>query len=313
MKRPLLAPLNLSGLGLGAGGRQADRSRPDPLEAAGYERGELIGSGSFSKVYKVTRRSDGHVFAGKHISSVDEEVLKLAREEYAIMAELSHDAIVRTEGLFENGGRDLWLCMELCADGCLQQHVETRGAVCEERGRRLLLQLVEGVDFLHQKRIVHRDLKPDNLFLHHGATALKIGDFNVAMKLESGTDGTAMLTHRGTPLYAAPEIHFQLQWNERVDVWAIGLCAFFMLQAALPFNAEKTAVVETLKAGMLPDVCWKGLSRRGKSLIHQCLVVDMRMRPAPMELMEHAYFRGDGASGRGGKGGKAALCYKTFS
>lgn len=292
VKRPSLAPLDLTGLGRQPASEQVADSGPGPPEATGYDGSELIGSGSVSKVYKVARRSDQRAFAAKHVCVRDEEVQRLARAEYTIMTGLRHDSIVVAESLYENGV-DLWIFMEWCADGCVQSHVGRAGAMAEEKGQPLLLQLVEGVDYLHQKRIVHRDLKPDNLYLHGGATALKIGDFNSAKRLESGDNSTAMLTQRGTPLYMAPEVRFSQQWNERVDVWAIGLCAFFMLEASLPFDAENSKAVEALRSGSLPEITWGGVSKYGKNMILQCLEVDMRQRPAPMELKRHVYFQAE--------------------
>lgn len=96
-----------------------------------------------------------------------------------------------------------------------------------------------------------------------------------------------MLTHRGTQGYYAPEIVLGRCWNERVDIWALGLCLFFMMRTVLPFNVMKAQVQASFIDGFLPEVDWGNVAIEHQSLIEQCLAVDMRDRPPAMELKQH--------------------------
>ena len=62
-----------------------------------------------------------------------------------------------------------------------------------------------------------------------------------------------MLTPAGTQLYSAPELLFGLDWNERVDIWASGLCLYFMVTAKLPFNLQSQRVRRQLEIGRNPS------------------------------------------------------------
>jgi len=102
-----------------------------------------------------------------------------------------------------------------------------------------------------------------------------------------------MLTDRGTHAYTAPEIRFGRSWNERVDIWACGLCLFFMLEGRLPFDCNSQKVRRALLSGKLPEVVWDGISELGRNLTEQCLTVQMRDRPTAMELLLHPFFDQD--------------------
>jgi len=261
------------------------------MEDWGFEVGEELGAGSMAFVQKVTRRSDGRQFAAKRMRSSEQEQLKGLQDEYKLVRSLSHSGIVRAEAFFQ-GRLGACLCMELCGGGTVGDHVEAHGAFSEPRAQELSLQLLEGIDHLHCRRVVHRDIKPANLLLLPEATCLKIGDFGSARRIGRGAGGGAMLSHRGTQLYSAPELRFGRQWNERVDVWASGLCAFVMLRAVLPFDGGSRAAARLLCAGRLPKIPWGVAGAASRSLVLQCLTPEMRDRPTAMELLLHPAFAG---------------------
>jgi len=104
-----------------------------------------------------------------------------------------------------------------------------------------------------------------------------------------------MLTDRGTYLYAAPELRFGCLWNERVDVWACGLCIYYILVATLPFNITHRRISTLLLSGSLPPIEWGAMALPLKSLVQQCLIVRMEDRPPAMQLLLHPAFE-DSAS-----------------
>lgn len=66
-----------------------------------------------------------------------------------------------------------------------------------------MLQVLEGLEYLHSQKIVHRDLKLGNIFLNENMQ-IKIGDFGLATKIDFV--GEKKKTICGTPNYIAPEI-----------------------------------------------------------------------------------------------------------
>eukprot|EP00419_Tripos_fusus_P052888 CAMPEP_0172812480 /NCGR_PEP_ID=MMETSP1075-20121228/10069_1 /TAXON_ID=2916 /ORGANISM="Ceratium fusus, Strain PA161109" /LENGTH=484 /DNA_ID=CAMNT_0013652047 /DNA_START=39 /DNA_END=1493 /DNA_ORIENTATION=+ len=261
------------------------------MHAWDYETGTLLGVGSMASVYKVTRRSDRKEFAAKCVLAAEADQVRELCMEYDTLKRLHHSSVVRVTQMHVTH-TDVWLCMELCRGGSIEDHIMQHGAFAEGVVVALARQLLEGLDYLVGKRIVHRDVKPMNLLLQHKEepTQLKIADFNAAQRLGRGAGCSAMLSARGTQLYAAPELRFGLQWNERIDVWASGLCIFVMLCARHPFSLAKRQQTHELQQGRLPPLAWGAVSKPMRNLVKQCLTVDMRDRPLPMELLEHCIF-----------------------
>lgn len=260
------------------------------MDEWGFDTDEFLGAGSMASVYKVTRRSDGQRFAAKHVHSEDPEPMRQLREEHGLLMTLCHDNVVSATQLYERRV-DAWLCMEFCRGGSVEDHVVRHGAFSELTVTTLSRQLLEGMNYLHQRRVVHRDLKPMNLLLtSEDATTLKIGDFGSASQLDSKKNSSGMLSARGTQLYSAPELRFGLEWNERVDVWACGLCIYFMARSQQPFNSASRQNARLLQQGCLPPTDWGAMSKPLVNLVRQCLAVPMHDRPSPMELLEHRLF-----------------------
>jgi serine/threonine protein kinase len=275
--------------------RAVDAAVEKSLEPSGttfsdlYDLGHTIGAGTTSVVRLAMRKSDHAQVAVKCVRDEDDEQQQFIRDEFKILRLLSHAAIVRAFAMFEQRV-NIWICMEFCEGGSVEAYVEKHGVFSEQRSTLLSFQLLHGVNYLHTKRVVHRDLKPANLLLTSRAECLKITDFNSARIIGTAEDTSVMLSERGTYLYAAPEVRFGHLWNERVDVWACGICIFYLLRANLPFNSSSRSTKLVLLRGKLPDICWGGISEMLTNLIQQCLTVNMRDRPPPMELLLHSVF-----------------------
>lgn len=262
---------------------------------ADYDLGRVLGSGTVATVRKAVRRRDGRKFAVKLVRSQDEEMRQFTLDEYTLLTSLRHPSIVKMEGL-HSGISCLMICMELCDLGSLDRYVSKNGIMSEASAVNFFKQLLLGVNYLHSKRIVHRDLKPANLLLqstlgqYGSSKVLKITDFNSAKQIGAGPGASVMLSERGTQAFSAPELRFGRIWNERVDIWACGMCFYFMLHAKSPFNRGR--ISDLLQSGRLPGLTWGDISCHARNAIQQCLTVEMRDRPVAMELMLHPLFYG---------------------
>eukprot|EP00930_Biecheleria_cincta_P022957 TRINITY_DN16653_c0_g1_i1.p1 TRINITY_DN16653_c0_g1~~TRINITY_DN16653_c0_g1_i1.p1 ORF type:complete len:452 (-),score=58.05 TRINITY_DN16653_c0_g1_i1:178-1497(-) len=254
-----------------------------------YDLGKILGKGSFSVVRLATRKTDAKRFAIKCIAAVDEERQDAVRDEYEIMRMFRNPAILTSHTL-HIVGQMMYICMEFCEGGDVFDLVKGNGPLEEAKAQHLFMQLIRGVDSIHHKRIVHRDLKPTNLLLRENLHVLKIADFGSATQIgvRTGCVSVCMLTAKaGTSQYYAPEILFEYVWNERVDIWACGLCFYFMLQGTLPFDIALRKIRDCLRSGSLPDIEWGGLSILSQIMVRQCLCIDFRDRPPAMEVRQH--------------------------
>lgn len=252
---------------------------------------DIIGSGTTAVVRKAVRKADHHKVAVKSIlDGEDDEKRAFAHQEFALLRSLEHVAVLKAEALYDMP-LSVWLCLEYCEDGSVHSFVRQQGTFPESSSRRLGRQLLEGLNYLHNKRVVHRDLKPSNLLLKDSANSLKISDFNSAAHIGLGDGSSAMLTNRGTGLFSAPELCFERLWNERVDVWASGLSLYFMRQGRVPFDIQHPDARQLLVSGQLPELLWgDGVSLQWQQVVELCLTVDHRQRPTAGELLRHPPF-----------------------
>jgi serine/threonine protein kinase len=240
-------------------------------------------------VKRATHLLDGTKVAVKCCYSDDEEVHTFARREYELLSSLCHASIIHVDSFHANGHQSL-MVVELMEGLSVKSHVEKHGPFGEASAVHLWGQLLQAVDYLHMKRIVHRDVKPDNMLLDAEANTLKLIDFNSATRIGCNLVDGPMLSHRGTELFRSPEQLMGLVWNERVDIWACGLCLYFAVQGGLPFARAGMNTKEMFAAGSVPDVCWVGLSLDIQHLLRQSLAIDMQDRPPAMEMLNHPAF-----------------------
>ena len=99
---------------------------------------------------------------------------------------------------------------------------------------------------MHDKKIIHRDIKPDNVLLQERGKIddIKIIDFGTALKYETLTENGETLKRYdkvGTLMFMAPEVmnaneDKKIYYNEKCDMWSIGVIAYILLTGKMPFK-----------------------------------------------------------------------------
>eukprot|EP00928_Gymnodinium_smaydae_P028775 TRINITY_DN21851_c0_g3_i1.p1 TRINITY_DN21851_c0_g3~~TRINITY_DN21851_c0_g3_i1.p1 ORF type:complete len:390 (-),score=39.21 TRINITY_DN21851_c0_g3_i1:357-1526(-) len=254
------------------------------------EIGEVLGEGSFTLVRKCRRREDDRALAVKILSSEDDEQKQLMREEFDMLQRMDSSDIVRAVALYDCG-TSVFLCLELGELGSVCAHIELKGPFSVVSALPLTQQLVRGVKYIHCKRIIHCDLKHANLLLcmRNSVLALKICDFNSA-KHVGRTKTSLPLTCRGTQDFSAPEYVLYGDWNERIDIWAAGLCVYYMIQGALPFAMNAKVAASAVMTGVLPQLRWRRPNTLMEHFVHSCLTLRAHDRPPALELLHHPLF-----------------------
>ena len=89
---------------------------------------------------------------------------------------------------------------------------------------------------MHETGIVHRDLKPMNIFCSADFTHFKVGDLGVSRQV---SEDTLMLqTFMGTPLYLSPELLENKLYNEKTDIWSLGVILYELCTLTTPFKGK---------------------------------------------------------------------------
>ena len=92
--------------------------------------------------------------------------------------------------------------MENVISGTLYDRISRNNVLTEEEAAKHLLELISGIEYLHQSSVCHRDLKPENMLLDYDNT-LKIADFNLS-NMYATNDPRNVVS--GSANYAAPEV-----------------------------------------------------------------------------------------------------------
>lgn len=191
---------------------------------------ELIGEGSFGKVYKGRKKYSGQVVALKFIPKVgrSEKELKNLQREIDIMRNLEHENIIKLLDSFETP-KEVCVVTEY-AEGELFQVLEDDGSLPEQQVRKIACQLVKALYYLHSHRILHRDMKPQNILLGKGGV-VKLCDFGFARAMSINT--LVLTSIKGTPLYMSPELVQEKPYDHNSDLWSVG-CILYELYVGTP-------------------------------------------------------------------------------
>lgn len=215
------------------------------------ERFELFGKsgqGSMSKVHRAKDRQNGNrvvclkVLDMKKVAEFEARFVGVKRpSEGEICIGFDHKNIVKT---FEYGlttEDEQFLVMEWLDGKGLQSLLEVGGV--ELNGKRIscLVQLAEGLEYLHEQKYLHRDICPRNIIFGKKGE-IKYIDFGLTIPYTPAFCKPGNRT--GTANYLAPEIIKRLSTDHRVDLFALGVMSYEIITNSLPW--EKSATIENL-------------------------------------------------------------------
>ena len=246
-----------------------------------------LGKGAFGSVSKVTKLSDGKTYAMKtvKIGKLSQPEKESALNEIRILYSLENPNIIYYyEAFYDEPTRTLNIIMEFADDGDLAGKIKQistkREHFTEDTIWNCIIQMLEGMKYLHNNNILHRDLKCANIFLTKKGV-LKIGDLNVSKVSQSGL----ARTQTGTPYYCSPEIWKDCQYDHKCDVWSIGCIIYELCALVPPFRGtslrDLAKNVLTGKYPPIPRIYSKDLS----DLISKMLTVDTHKRYSTDQLL----------------------------
>ncbi|MGH0173753.1 UNVERIFIED_CONTAM: hypothetical protein FKN15_000697 [Acipenser sinensis] len=246
---------------------------------------EVIGEGSFGRVYKGRRKFSGQVVALKFIPKVgrSEKELRSLKREIEIMRGLMHPNIVLLLDSFETD-REVVVVTEY-AEGELFQILEDDGNLPESRVREIACQLVSALYYLHSHRILHRDMKPQNILLGKGGV-VKLCDFGFARAMSVST--MVLTSIKGTPLYMAPELVEEKPYDHTADLWSLGCILYELHTGTPPFYTN--SIFQLVKLIVRDPVKWPdNMSPPCTSFLKGLLTKDPQKRLSWPCLFEHPF------------------------
>ncbi|XP_052827482.1 calcium/calmodulin-dependent protein kinase type 1 [Octopus bimaculoides] len=271
--------------------------------------------GAFSEVVLAEDKLEKGKFVA--VKCIDRHGLRGKEEslenEIQVLRRLKHPNIVQLLDVFEDKQR-VFLVMELVTGGELFDRIVEKGSYTERDASALIKQVLEGVDYMHERGVVHRDLKPENLLYYSAAddSKIMISDFGLSKTEESGIMATAC----GTPGYVAPEVLAQQPYGKEVDCWSIGVIAYILLCGYPPFYDEHDAELfrQILRAEYEFDSpYWDEISKSATDFIKNLMCKDATMRYTCKQALAHPWISGNTALDKNIHASVSAQMKKNFA
>lgn len=268
---------------------------------------EEIGSGAFSHVHIAKHIPTGCYCAAKviNIDLQKKELFKEIMREVSVFMQIDHPNICNLYRLSVINFNDisereriklhmsnenesvLIFFMEYATKGTLLEYVNSKNGISEFEAQKLFIQIFEGLRHLHIYHfLVHRDLKLENILIDSKGK-MKITDFG----LSSTYYNNKMRTFVGTAGYQPPEIIAGYEYDEKCDVWSLGVCLYALVTGCLPFSTQnrdhRMLIQEATQKSYPPR-----LSPMLVDLLKKMFEVTPSKRPVLLQLQNHPWLRG---------------------
>lgn len=245
--------------------------------------GRSLGCGSYGKVFLAYERCSKHIVAIKIVPKVKIAKAgwqKVIRQEIECQSQLRHKNIARMYGYFFDKTY-IYFILEYCHQGSLYDFLQSIGGVFTEyTSAKYISDIARALLYCHGKNILHRDLKMENLLLD-SFYEIKIADFGASVHGETSRNSLC-----GTANYLAPEVLAGHSYDEKVDVWALGVLLYEFLLGGSPFW------IKNPRDDRPRDwtIQWtRPVSQDAKDLISKLLMVDPEERISLKEVLYHNF------------------------
>ncbi|KAF9242128.1 Pkinase-domain-containing protein [Melanogaster broomeanus] len=294
----------------------ADRA----ISGTKWIKGALIGAGSFGKVYLGMDAVNGLLMAVKQVelptgSAPNEErkksMLSALEREIDLLKDLSHPNIVQY--LYSSVDDDyLNIFLEYVPGGSVTALLRNYGAFEEPLVKNFVRQILQGLNYLHERDIIHRDIKGANILVDNKG-GIKISDFGISKKV----DGNLLTGKRmnrpslqGSVFWMAPEVVQQKAHTGAADIWSVGCLVVEMLTGEHPW-AQLTQMQAIFKIGQsAKPAIPSDISAEAADFLTKTFNIDHTARPSAGGLLQHAWLavkKPAGTSSRNNAASKALV------
>ncbi len=208
-----------------------------------------VGQGSMSKVWRARDNMTGRMLAVKVLDKMKTERFESRfvglkkPSEGEIASGLQHPNIVHT---IEHGittGDEQYLVMDFVEGVSLSYLVDSQNEQMRDNCLNYVIQLGEGLDYLHRQNWIHRDLCPRNVMVDPD-NMVKLIDFGLVVP--NIPDFQKPGNRTGTANYMAPELIKRQRTDQRIDIFSFAVTAYEMFSKRLPWDVAEQETLETI-------------------------------------------------------------------
>ena len=258
---------------------------------ATYKIINFLGEGSFGRAYLAQCDNDNNKYVIKQITleGMDDEEKRETFNEAKILKKLDHPNIIKFKEVFlqRQPKPALNIVTEYADGGDLGQKIEKQKKVkvplSEAQILDYITQICLALQHIHKKKIIHRDLKSGNIFLMKSGI-VKVGDFGIAKGLQSTWEKAK--TFVGTPYFLSPEIINNQPYDNKSDIWALGVLLYELMTFQMPFNAVSLPMLSIKINRGVYKAPPSTYSSDIRNLLKKCLTVNPDKRPSIDEILK---------------------------
>ena len=280
-----------------------------------YEEEEVIKDNVLTIVYKAKRKQDFYREKYVAIKKIKKDALKEELKIKLSKNEINEEDFKQEISKFNRELKNMEICycentvklydyfdtekyfiiiMELCDNNLFYELCNTQSGFNVEQLKDILLQLNNVFKKMHENHISHRDIKIYNIlvkYLNKKKTKFKVllSDYGVSNQLSSMTKNYT--THAGSPIIMAPEILEGEDYNDKCDIWSLGITIYYLHTKDLPYKGK-------CEAKILKDIKKLGLSvldrinnQNLKDLLSKMLKIDPNERISWDDYFKHPFFK----------------------
>ncbi len=263
-----------------------------------FKLGNLIGQGSYGKVYEALDEERGQLIAVKildktRLNNINNSITKI-ESEIEILSKLHHKNIVKYYGSSQSKNH-LQIYFEYCENGSIEKMLKNYKNFPEKIIQKYTKEMLEGLEYLHAHGIIHRDIKGGNILVDRNGIC-KLSDFGVSKKIKDDLDKSNSYSIKGTPNYMAPEI---VKNNDVItrfsDIWSLGCTVIEMINGKPPWSNIKNpfnVLFKIANSKSPPDIP-KNCSFNLRDFISCCLKINPYERLNVTQLLKHPFITGN--------------------
>eukprot|EP00535_Pseudo-nitzschia_heimii_P010574 CAMPEP_0197174394 /NCGR_PEP_ID=MMETSP1423-20130617/934_1 /TAXON_ID=476441 /ORGANISM="Pseudo-nitzschia heimii, Strain UNC1101" /LENGTH=1332 /DNA_ID=CAMNT_0042623319 /DNA_START=300 /DNA_END=4298 /DNA_ORIENTATION=- len=257
---------------------------------------EKLGSGASKDVYRAYDTQEGIEVAWNvvHLAGVPKNERNRIVNEVRLLERLHHQNIISFHGSWINREQQqVNFVTEILSSGTLKSFIKKVQVIRWKIAKRWAVQILKGLEYLHSQEppVIHRDLKCENIFINGTSGDLRIGDLGLSTVHRNGK----ALSVLGTPEFMAPDMYEEGSYDEKVDIYAFGMCLLEIFTKEIPYKEcnNPAQIYKKVTRGAPPDSLSRLKSTHGRKFIELCLGYRKEdgkyVRPSAKELLDHPF------------------------